>query len=140
MLQMIPELNTAFVILINGFRPPAMKVATNTILQAITGIDMQEPEPTNAISVGDFRAVEGCYESLDASVTISIEGQRIVGKIIHKIDPLPPTTIEPRHIAGGRFAVFSADGKRRPNMVFIKQGDQQIYSYLFNSKRLNKRS
>jgi CubicO group peptidase (beta-lactamase class C family) len=140
MLQMIPELNTAFVILINGFRPPAMKVATNTILQAITGIDMQEPEPTNAISVGDFRAVEGCYESLDASVTISIEGQRIVGKIIHKIDPLPPTTIELRHIAGGRFAVFSADGKRRPNMVFIKQGDQQIYSYLFNSKRLNKRS
>ena len=90
-LRMVPERNSAFAILMNGFRPSALKGISRDLLNAIADVDVQEPPlPEPAPQCSKASALAGRYESFDTVIDICENGGKLQAGIVYKIDPLPP--------------------------------------------------
>ena len=144
MLQMIPEQNAAFAILINGFRPSAIEGLTGDLLSAVAGIDLQQPEPVSNQSPEQLAVVTGIYESFDTVITVKQQGEQLMANIVYKIDPLPPLDLELRHMQDDdlgplTFAPYNSEGRRVPSIVFLENDAQGVPQYVFNGGRQNRR-
>jgi CubicO group peptidase (beta-lactamase class C family) len=140
MLQVIPEQQTAFAILMNGFRPAAMDAITADLLTALTGLDTTEPEPSaTGTDSGQLTALTGRYESMDTRIDVSLKDGKLFAHTVYKVDPLPPETQELKPVEGGCFATYSLNGKRSRNLAFVDQDQNGVPAYLFRGGRLNQR-
>ncbi len=140
MLQVLPGQNTAYAILLNGYKPAALRAITRDLLQALGGVDSKEPPVTDGSrDPALFHAVSGVYESMDCVIEVRHEGERLTAKKTFKVDPLPPQILLLRWIDDYRFAAFTEDGDRAPNLVFLEPDDGGVPRYLFSAKRLNER-
>ena len=141
MLQLIPEQNAAFAVLINGFKPAAISAITRDLLQAVAGIDNREPEPPSdtVCAAADLQTYVGRYDSLDTSVTVSQQGEGLVARVVYHIDPLPPADLRLVPVdKRAAFAVYTPEGVRGNNLAFVwEQGERP--AYLFFAGRLNQR-
>jgi len=144
MLLMIPELNAAIAILINGFRASAIQGLTDDLLGTVADISTQQPEPVSETSLSRLQSIEGVYESFDTHITVSTRGNKLMATIVFKIDPLPPMELELRHMQDKdlgdlTFAPYTSDGRRVPSIVFLENDEQGVPQYLLNGGRQNRR-
>lgn len=138
-LQMIPEHNMAFAILMNGYRPAAIDAVTADFTRAFTGIDTQQPEPNSSVAFADLPNIAGCYTSLDTTITVRTHDNKLRATIVYNIDPLPPLNIRLEHVEDSCFAVYTETGERGANIVFLKPNTQGLMQYVYNGRRLNRR-
>ena len=141
MLQIIPEHNAAFAVLINGHSGSALNATAHDCLMAIAGIDNREPNisPLAADSERDG-LVEGVYESFDAVITVKLEEQYLYAYIDNKIDPIPSAKIQLTHLNGLCYAVFDRSGlNREANLTFLDADTLGQPRYLYIGSRLNTR-
>ncbi|ETN92742.1 D-alanyl-D-alanine carboxypeptidase precursor [Gammaproteobacteria bacterium MOLA455] len=145
MLQVIPEQNAAIAILTNGVRPSAIGGLTADLLTAVTGIEMQEPEPDTTVAFTELAKIAGVYECLDTHIKVTATEGRLLAHIVYKLDPLPPLELELRHVEALcpdeplSFAAYNNKGERCLAIVFLKPDNAGVPQYLFNGGRLNRR-
>ncbi|MDG1818940.1 MAG: serine hydrolase [Porticoccaceae bacterium] len=145
MLQMIPEQNTAFAILTNGVRPSAILGLTGDLLSAVTGLDLQEPEPATSVPFSELEKITGAYDCMDTLIKVTSNGDKLMANIFYKQNPLPPLDVELRHVQaldhdeGLSFAAYNSSGQRCLEMAFLKPDKSGIPQYVFNGGRLNSR-
>ena len=144
MLHLIPEQDTAFVILLNSYDPAAIQAITQEMMSALTGIEMNEPELPSAEAHSDsvdadYSSLVGCYECLDTRIDLSVEKQKILAHINYNIDPAPPQTLQLIPIDGDCFGTRTLDGERSANMAFVFEPGCDKPTFLFNGGRLNRR-
>jgi CubicO group peptidase (beta-lactamase class C family) len=141
MLQMVPERNAAFAILLNGFRPTALGAITKTLLKEVGGLDAEEPPPpTIPVSPESLKRYTGRYESLDSIIDVADHGESLTAHVVYKIDPLPPQDLTLKLVEGGCFAAYLRTGERMKNIAFVKANSAGVPQYLFYAGRLNLRS
>lgn len=139
-LQVIPQQNAAYAILLNAFSGAAFRAINSDLMMALTGLQNDEPEvPDKSPDTALFEKVVGRYESFDTSIEIALQGDKLSAHIRYKIDPLPALKAELKHIDELCFAVFTERGERQPNLVFLAQDQRGVAQYLFNGDRLNGR-
>ena len=119
-LQIIPERNAAFAILINGFRPSALSAIQNDLLKEIAGIEMEEPaiDKSPTLIEQQYRVV-GEYDSLDKNIVVNKKRGQLWATIDYKIDPLPSEDLRLYPITDECYACETLDGTRRSNWVFV---------------------
>ena len=139
MLQLIPEQNAAFAVLINGFRPSAIEALTGELLGALADIKLQQPEPSSQKPIAELNQIAGVYESFDTLITVTATADKLQATIVYKIDPLPPLDLDLRHVEEGCFAPYTKEGNRCPNVVFVKPDKNGVPQYIFNGGRLSRR-
>ena len=142
--QLIPEQDTAFVILLNSYDHALIQAITQEMMTTLTGVELNEPElpsveaHTDSGKV-DFTSLAGCYEYLDARIDLSVEKQKILTHIIYKIDPARHQSLELIPIGGHCFGTRTLAGERNANMAFVYEAGCDRPSFLFNGGRLNRR-
>ncbi len=139
-LQLAPEQNTAFAILLNSFDPQVMNSITAHLQREVMGITAQEPEPSVTRDIEAHRPLLGHYESMDAAIDVAIHDQQLTATITAKIDPVPPERVTLHPLGHGCFATYSEEGKRGKPLAFVEFDQQGVPQYLFNALRLNARS
>ena len=140
MLQLIPETNSAFAILMNGFKPTAFEAINRDLMAAVAGIECQEPDlEQRPVDLDDLKRYVGRYESMDTLIEVRSQDRTLMATVVYKIDPLPPQTLALKQVEGGCFATFTEDGKRSQNLVFVEENAEGVPAYLFASSRLNNR-
>ena len=139
MLQVIPEQNAAFAVLINGVRPSAIGGLTADLLAALTGLDLQEPEPASTTPVAELQKVVGEYDCLDTLIKVTSANGKLKATILYKLDPLPPLEVELRHIEDWTFAAYNSTGERCLVIAFLKPNKSGAPTYIFNGGRLSTR-
>jgi CubicO group peptidase (beta-lactamase class C family) len=140
MLQVIPEKNVAYVILLNGFKPKAMEAINSDLLQALSGVECKEPEIVDRKPDSELlNRLVGKYESFDSLIDITLHEGKLKASVLHKISALPPSRLELKQVEGGYFAGFTEDGLRSSNLAFLQNNEAGIPQYLFNGSRLNSR-
>ena len=141
MLQMIPEQNAAFAILMNGFKAEALRETVLDINEAVTGVNLREPELKSAeISTERLQAVVGDYECLDSLIKVRLgEDNTLSAHIRMNIDPVPPETVSLQPLNDNCFAMVNAKGKHSANLAFVDDKNSGRPRYLFNGSRLSER-
>ena len=145
MLQVVPEQNAAIAILTNGTRPSAIGGITADLLAAVTGLDLQEPEPASETPLVALEKITGDYECLDTLIKVTSTGGKLMANIFYKIDPLPALDVELRHVEGlcpdepFSFAAYNAKGERCLAIAFLKPNEAGVPQYVFNGGRLSSR-
>lgn len=140
-LQIIPERNAAFAILINGFRPSALSAIQNDLLKEIAGIEMEEPaiDKSPTLIEQQYRVV-GEYDSLDKNIVVSKKRGQLWATIDYKIDPLPSEALKLYPITDECYACETLDGTHRGNWAFVMGDDPESPPiHLFDGSRLNSR-
>lgn len=140
MLQVFPDHDAAYVVLLNGFRASALDTINADLLLAVTGVEDREPDVDGVVSDTKLlKRVEGKYESFDTVIDVSLSGEKLMACINYKIDPLPPMNLELKHVEDNSFAAFTTEGVRRPNIVFLQEDAAGVPQFIFNGSRLNGR-
>jgi len=138
MLRLIPEQNLAFAVLANCVEPGVMANIGEELMLTLTGIDLEEPEPTECTTQSTtLDQFTGCYESFNSVYTVTLNDDYLVATLIYKIDPVPPLTLKLIPIREGIFATYGEDGKRLANIAFIFEEASDTPGYLFAEGRLN---
>ena len=140
-LNIVPQHNAAFAILINGFKPAALIAAVIDLQKAITGLELQEP-PVKALKAkpSGYGALAGDYESLDALIQVRHQTeQTLTAHVEMKIDPLPPMDGELIPIAEHCFALVDSQGEKITNLAFVNDKDTGHPAYVFFGGRLAQR-
>jgi CubicO group peptidase (beta-lactamase class C family) len=140
MLQLVPEQNAAYAILMNGFKGEAIRETVLDINEAVTGVNLREPALQAAnISAERLQAVVGDYECLDSLIQVRLdEAQNLSAHITMNIDPVPPETVQLQPLTDSCFAMVNAKGKHTVNLAFVDGPDGRP-QYLFNGGRLSER-
>lgn len=141
-LQICPDKNVAFAVLINGVAPAALEAIQNHLINEIFGI---EPPVEPAIDFSKPLTPKQClvvgrYESMDKVITIVEQDLQLIAHLEYKLDPLPSENLKLFHITGECYACETLDGTRRPNWAFVMGDDVESPPiYLFDGGRLNPR-
>jgi CubicO group peptidase (beta-lactamase class C family) len=139
-LQVIPKQNSAYAVLLNGFKPMALEAINRDLLQALSGLECQEPEVMDTKPDSElFNGLVGKYESFDSLIDVTLTEGKLKACVIYKMDPLPPLRMELKQVKGGCFAAFTEEGLRCFNLAFLQENKAGIPQYLFNGGRLNNR-
>ena len=145
MLQVLPEQDAAFAILVNGVRPSAINGITSALLSDIVEVDLKEPEPTSTVSMQALEKITGIYECLDTAINVTAREEKLFANIVYKLDPLPPLDVELRHVEALcpeedlSFAAYSDKGERCLAIVFLNPDASGAPQYVFNGGRLSSR-
>lgn len=140
MLQIIPEANIAFAVLMNGLDNATMATVNRTLLADLTGLMLNEPdEPSSDQTLEQQQWVCGQYESMYTTMQVARQGEHLSLTLSHKIEPLPPEHYQLRHVEENRFAMYTDEGKRGATLVFLHRDDGGAPQYLFDGGRLNTR-
>ena len=141
-LQICPDENAAFALLVNGVAPAALQAIQTDLFAEVFGINL-EIEPTVSrpeILKPKDRLVVGRYESMDKAIAIDLDGVQLSARVEYKIDPLPLENLRLYPITDECYACETLDGIRKANWTFVLNGDSMAPpSYLFDGSRLNPR-
>jgi CubicO group peptidase (beta-lactamase class C family) len=138
MLRLIPELDLAFGVLVNGVEPGMIANIGGELLTALTGIDAKEPEPAeHSTQETDLGRFTGRYESFNSIYTVTLNDDRLVATLLYKIDPVPPLILKLVSIGKNVFATYQEDDQRLANIAFIFDDVSKVPAYLFAEGRLN---
>ena len=138
-LQIIPEKDIAFAVLMNGRHPSAMDIITAELLTGLAGLDMTQPEPSSDKPNQILEVVIGQYDSFDTLITVVLQADRLMANIDYKINQTPSERVELRQCEAGCFAVYTQEGKRLANAIFSEEDEQCVPQYLFYGGRQNRR-
>ncbi len=135
-LHLIPEQDTAFAVLINGFDVAALDKISRDLFARLTHINLQEPEPPSRFDPLLYQHCVGHYESSDAAVQVFIADQQLQARFTYKLDPLPPENLILRPVEEACFATYLASGDRGANITFVGDNRQSCPQYIYKNKRL----
>ena len=141
-LQICPDKNAAFAILINGVAPAALEAIQNDLIKDVFDIGPPvEPAIDHSIDLtSQQRSVVGRYESMDKVITIVEQDLQLIAHLEYKLDPLPPEDLKLFPITDECFGCEALDGTRRPNWAFVMGKELESPPiYLFDGGRLNPR-
>ena len=141
-LQVCPDKNAAFAVLINGVAPAALEAIQADLIKQVFDIDLPaEPAIDHSVTLTPTqRLVAGRYESMDKLIVIQLESDQLVAHLEYKIDPLPPETLKLYPITDQCYACETLEGARRRNWAFVTGDDPASHPvYLFDGSRLNPR-
>lgn len=139
-LQIIPEQNAAFAILMNGFKGAPLNEISRDLLQALSDIDNTEPAPPDQLPTDvDLSRFVGVYESLDAHINVQLHETQLQAVITPKIDPLPPMLLTLKPFDNECVATYTESGVRSANMVFVDVDETSKPNYVMWGSRLNGR-
>ena len=141
-LQICPDKNAAFAILINGIAPTALEAIQNDLIKDVFDIGPPvEPAIDHSIDLtSQQRSVVGRYESMDKVITIVEQDLQLIAHLEYKLDPLPPEDLKLFPITDECFGCEALDGTRRPNWAFVMGKELESPPiYLFDGGRLNPR-
>jgi CubicO group peptidase (beta-lactamase class C family) len=139
-LQVFPQQQTAFAVLLNASKPAALSTAVEALCKAVADIDLTEPEPSEfSGDIESLKGITGKYESFDTVADVVIRDGKLKAHIVYKIDPLPPLDLVLTPIDGNCFATYTEDGKRLKNLAFIRERTNEPPAYLFFGMRLSNR-
>ena len=139
-LQILPERNAAFAVLMNAAKPTALEKLCNDLLRRLAGVDRTDPEPDLVnLDTADLEAYAGRYESLDAVVAVERAQDALTARVAYKHDPIPPFELRLRPIGSDCFAAYDDQRKRRPNVRFVDRTATGQAAYLFLGGRLTPR-
>jgi len=141
-LQICPDKNAAFAILINGVAPAALEAIQNDLIKKVFDIGPPvEPAIDHSIDLtSQQRSVVGRYESMDKVITIVEQDLQLIAHLEYKLDPLPPEDLKLFPITDECFGCEALDGTRRPNWAFVMGKELESPPiYLFDGGRLNPR-
>ena len=141
-LQICPDKNAAFAVLINGAAPAALEAIQNNLIKEVFGI-----EPAAELAIDHSvtptltqRLVVGRYESMDKAIVIREEGSQLVAHLEYKIDLMPSEELKLYPITDECYACETLDGTRRSNWAFLMGSDPESTPiHLFDGSRLNPR-
>ena len=139
-LQICPDQNAAFAILINGVAPAALERIQNDLMEDIFSIGMPQESAVDIELVlkPNQLSVVGRYESMDKIIIICEQAGQLAARVDYKIDPLPSEELLLFPISEECYACTTLDGNRRPSWAFVKNdslGSQP--THLFDGSRLN---
>ena len=141
-LQICPDKNAAFAILINGIAPTALEAIQNDLIKEVFGIEPAS-EPLIDYSVSptpNQQLIVGRYESMDKAIVIREEGSQLIAHLEYKIDPLPSENLKLYPITDECYACETLDGTCRGNWAFVMaDGPGSPPIHLFDGSRLNPR-
>ena len=142
MLQIIPKLDIAFAVLINGHHASAISSITQDHLQALAGINNREPQISAAnADLARDTLVTGFYQSFDSDIQVRIESDRLYAQVTYNHDPIPSAKIQLTHLDGLRYAVFDKSGSARStNLIFLNEDQAGRPQYLYMGSRLATRT
>lgn len=141
-LQVFPEQQAAFAILMNGFKSAAIKKLSLDMTHILLGEDMREPSPSPAtVSLQRLRQVVGDYECLDSLIQVRLDNDnKLSAHIVMKIDPVPPADVSLIPLDENCFAMLGKEGRHDGNLAFVDDDkDTGTPRYLFNGGRLSER-
>lgn len=139
-LQVFPEQNAAYAVLINGVKPIALTSTQAALLNMLTGTTVAEPDFDKAFTPDDQHAdLAGLYESFDKRIDVTVEGGQISAHMIHKMDPLPDAHLILYPVGDDCYAAANTDGQWQMNLAFVTGKGQDKPGYLFDGSRLNPR-
>lgn len=141
-LQICPDKNEAFALLINGLSPVALEAIQNELIKEVFGIEPAS-EPLIDCSVSptpNQQLIVGRYESMDKIITVREEGSQLIAHLEYKIDPLPSEDLKLYPITDQCYACETLEGSRRVNWAFVMGNDPESPPvHLFDGGRLNPR-
>lgn len=139
-LQICPERNAAFAVLINGAAPDALQGIQHDLVKEVFGIEMPQ-EPALDIKLVlklNQLSVVGRYESMDKIIVICESEEQLSARVDYKIDLLPPEELLLFPISEECYACTTFDGKRRPSWTFLKNDSLgPLPTHLFDGSRLH---
>ena len=141
-LQVCPDKNAAFAVLINGVAPAALEAIQTDLMKQVFDIDPpSEPAIDHSVTLTPTQQlVAGRYESMDKLIVIQLKANQLVAHLEYKIDPLPPETLKLYPITDQCYACETLKGTRRGNWAFVMGDDPELSpAYLFDGSRLNPR-
>ena len=144
MLRFFPERDIAFAVLINGRQPDVLDDIVNDLSEELVGIHCKEPDlipaKFNTVSLKPFT---GTFNSFSAVYKVALKegGQETNVLAMSQTDKQYYITTEFSLFPLGEhiFAVYTAEGIRQPNLVFIQNNDDNTPTHLFYGGRLNSR-
>ena len=140
-LQLIPERNVAFAVLVNAAKPTAFEKISNELLLRVAGVERKEPEPVLIeLPPKELAAYAGRYESLDAVIKVEVGDAALTVCVAYKHDPIPPFKLTLQPIGDDAFAAYSDVHGRRPNVAFVDRTQRGASAYVFWAGRLTPRA
>ena len=138
-LVVFPEHDIAFALLLNNYDAAAAQKTSKDLMQALFNFDTTEPEPRNIPRTRFMQSVTGEYSCVDSDISVFMEDNALYATIYPKNDPIPPYTVELKHLEENSFASYPPGGERGPNLVFSVFNEKGVPRYLSNCLRLNTR-
>ena len=147
MLQLFPDCDMAFAILLNGARPGVLDAITHGLIKDLTDIDVSEPDPHPLkLSAAELAPYIGQFESFDAIYHIRVKEAPVEHGIqvlleISCIDKADNTRSLSTWLPLGNhiFATFNDQGVRGRNAVFIAGPDSSSPNQLYAGLRVSYR-
>lgn len=141
-LQICPDKNAAFAILINGVSPAALEAIQNDLIKEVFGVEWASEQSVDysVTHTPNQQLIVGRYESMDKIIAVREEGNQLLAYLEYKIDPLPSENLKIYPITDECYACETLDGTRRPNWAFVmSDGPGSPPIHLFDGSRLNSR-
>lgn len=141
-LQLIPEQQTAYAILLNstGGNVAAFNAINRDLMLALTGTEVQHPDPDHTTADTDLlQGMVGKYsQGLQSTIEISMGDGQLAACMTFNQSSLAPMHMKLKWTEENCFAVFSADGQYIMNAVFLPDEKGDIAWYL-NGEALYRR-
>lgn len=144
MLQLFPEQDTAVVILLNSAKPGVLEDIARNLVSELIQVDNREPDPCLVmLDTTALQSYTGVFESFDAVYHIALNTPDLENDYsalsVSRTDKLHKTTstFEWRPLGEHIFAVYTDQGLRLPNVVFMAVDNSDVPQQLFVGGRLN---
>ena len=146
MLQLLPDMNLAFAVLVNGVRSGVIDTVACDILKHLTKIDIKEPSPTPIqLSTEELKKYVGQFDNFgakyDLSLAQSIGDDGVHGLTVSCFDKWEKTSTESLWLPIGDklFATYDDKGMRGRNAVFVTSADGRLVDQLYSGLRVSYR-
>ena len=136
MLQINPESDSAFAVLLNCFNPRALETISSEVLAMVNDISTEEPTPIRSADPVYSKRLVGHYESLDSAIDVFFKNQQLMAILTPKLDPAPSETLVLYHRGGHCFAAYRDDETLSKNISFMEEDENGAPKYLFFGARL----
>ena len=140
-LQIFPEQDAAYAILLNGIAPEGFTATQAALLKLLTGIVVEPVALDKSIALNDKHGlIVGHYESFDKRIVVREEGGALLAHLVYKMDPLPPEDLVLFPITEALYGAENLEGERRANLAFtVPDSESGGPGYCFDGSRLNPR-
>lgn len=121
-LQIMPDHNTVFSILLNATAPNVFEILINDVRTAILGQSpvLIESESDKESSPREFEELAGKYASLGTEINIQYKEEGLEAHISNKLGPQPRFTLKMKHSHDDTFATFDENKARQRNITFMR--------------------
>ena len=131
LVNMLPEQGLIFSVQTNCTQGSVLKTVFNDVMATLANIRFTPAEPSESLLNPD--SVVGTYDSFDAIITVSLNGSELIAIRKDKVLGLPDETWNLKSIDENAMAVYSKNGERIDNIVFLDRNAKGQAGYLYAS-------